>query len=112
MVCTQLNGLRYSKRLDNSIWFIKETLTGTITPGQNEPGSNGNEGVLYILFYSRIGASPSDSLMSYPGYSLGWWGSYATAEMKSMYSTGPANKAGLYRNESEKKGKYRKRLQK
>ena len=31
------------------MWPIVETLTGTITLGQSEPGSNGNEGILHIL---------------------------------------------------------------
>ena len=35
------------------------------------------------------GASPSDGLMSYPGYSL--VGSYSSAEMQSVYFTAPAN---------------------
>ena len=32
--------------------------TDTTTPGQNGPGNNGNEGVLYISQKSRVGASP------------------------------------------------------
>ena len=36
------------------------------------PGSDGNEGVLCIPQSSSIaGTSPSDSLVSYPGHSLG-----------------------------------------
>ena len=38
----------------NSIWLIDRTLSGASTRGQSEPGSNGNEGVLYILQSSRI----------------------------------------------------------
>ena len=38
-----------SKRLNSSIWIIDETLTGTTSPGQSGAGSNGIEGVLYIL---------------------------------------------------------------
>ena len=39
---------------------------------QSGPGSNGNEGVLRIPQSSSItGASPSDCLMFYTGYSLG-----------------------------------------
>ena len=30
-----------------SIWPIDRILSGATTPGQNEPGSNGNKGVLY-----------------------------------------------------------------
>ena len=41
-------------------------------PGQSEPGSNGNEGVLRIPQGPSItGISPSDCLVSYPGHSLG-----------------------------------------
>ena len=35
--------------LNSSIWPIDRTLTGAITPGQSEPGSDGNEEVLNIL---------------------------------------------------------------
>ena len=38
-------------------------ISETTTPGQNGPGSNGNEGVLHIPISSSItGASPSDCL--------------------------------------------------
>ena len=40
------------------------------TVGQGVPGSNGNEGVLYIPQNSRAGASRSDILMSGPGHFL------------------------------------------
>ena len=49
---------------------MERTLTGTTTPDQNGPGSNGTIGVLHILQSSRIGASPSDEIKSYLGYSL------------------------------------------
>ena len=32
----------------SSIWPIDRTLLGATTPGQSEPGSDGNEGVLRI----------------------------------------------------------------
>ena len=59
------------------------------SPGQSGPESNGNEGVLYIPQISKVGALPSDCLMSYPGHSLG--DSYPSAEMQSVYSTAPAD---------------------
>ena len=47
--------------------------SGAITLGQSGPGSNGNEGVLFIPQSSRItGASSSDCLMSYQDTL--WWG--------------------------------------
>ena len=55
--------------MDNTILFINScfsiqpidgTLTGTTTPGQSVPGSNGDEGVLNIPQTSRTGTSPSD----------------------------------------------------
>ena len=77
-MCTQLNCFKHhyetqfnlisviclhtGKWLKSSIWFIYGTLTSTTTPGQSEPGSNGNEGVLHIPQSFRTGASPSDSL--------------------------------------------------
>ena len=41
------------------------TLTGTITPGQSGPGSNGDETVLHIPPNSKTEASPSDGFASY-----------------------------------------------
>ena len=54
-----------------SIWPINETISGGTTPGQHGHGSNGNEGVLFIPQISKAGASWLDSLMLYPGHSLG-----------------------------------------
>ena len=45
-----------------SIWAMSETLTGTTTPGQSDPGSYANERVLHILQSSRNEASPSDAV--------------------------------------------------
>ena len=39
-----------------------------MTLGQSGPESNGNEEVLHIPQNSRMGASPSDGLMLYPGH--------------------------------------------
>ena len=52
---------------------IDKLLSGATTPGQSEPGSGGNEGVLRIpQITSIIGTSPSDCLVSYPGRSFEW----------------------------------------
>ena len=65
-------------------------LSGATTLGQSGPGSNGNEGVLCIHQSASItGTSPSDCLVSYPGYSLGE--SYPSEKMQSVYSTALAN---------------------
>ena len=65
----------------SSIWPIDRTLSGATSPGQSEPGSDGNEGVLRIPQSSRITRiSPSDFLVSYPGHSLGVGGSYSSAK--------------------------------
>ena len=49
------------------------TLSSATTPGQCGPGSDGNEGVLRIPQNSSITVpSPSDCLVSYPGFS--WMG--------------------------------------
>ena len=64
----------------SSIWPIDRTLSGTTTPGQSEPVSDGNEVALRIPQSSSIaGTSSSDCLVSYPGQSLGR-GSYPSAE--------------------------------
>ena len=59
---TQLNGFKYSKWLNISIWPINGTLTGTTTQDQNWPKSNSNEGVLQILQSPRTVVSPSDTV--------------------------------------------------
>ena len=53
------------------IWLIDRILPGVTTLGHTGPGSNTNEEVLSILQSSKTGASPSDGLMSYSGYSSG-----------------------------------------
>ena len=67
---------------NSSIWPTDRTLSGASTPGQSEPGCNGNKGVLHIPQSSRTVASSSDCLVSYTGYSLG--DSYLT-----VYFTAP-----------------------
>ena len=53
---------------NSSIWPIDRILSGATTLGQSGPGSDGNEGVLYIPQISSItGALPSDCLVLYPG---------------------------------------------
>ena len=62
-----------------------------MTPGQSEPGSDGNEGVLRISQRSSITvASLSDCWVSYLGHSLG---TDLSAEKQSVYSIVPANVA-------------------
>ena len=75
---------------NSSIWPIDRTLSGATTLGQSGPWSDGNEWVLCIPQNSSITeASPSDYLVSYPGYRLGEF--YPSAEMSSEYSSSPAD---------------------
>ena len=68
----------------SSIWSIEMTRSGVTTPGQGEPGSDGNKGILHIPQSSWIlETSTSDSLVSYPGHSLEM--SYPSAEMPLVY---------------------------
>ena len=76
----------------SSIWPIDRTLISATTPGQSEPGSDGNKEVLHIPQSSGITrTSLSDCLVSYPGHML--WGFYLFAEMYLMYFTDPATLA-------------------
>ena len=53
-------------------WPIDKTLSGANTLSQSGLGSNGNKGILHISQnFSITGTSPSDCLVSYPGYSFG-----------------------------------------
>ena len=55
----------------SSILPIDKALSGADTLGQSGPGSNGSEGVFRIPESPNITrTSPSDCLVSYPGYSL------------------------------------------
>ena len=83
-VCTLLNGFKYRKRLNISIWSINETLTGTTNP--SEPDSDYDEEVLHIPQSSKTRALPSDSLVSYqdPRWE---WVSYRSTEVQSTHST-------------------------
>ena len=95
----------------SSIWPIDKTLSSATTSGQSGPGSNGNEGVLYIPQSSSIiGISLSDCLVPYPEHSLGR-GSYPSAEKQLMYSTAPADWAkyqlGLWVENSESIGQLK-----
>ena len=56
----------------SSIWPIGSALLSGTTPGQSEPGSNGNERASHISQSLRAGASPIDGLLSYPEHLL--WG--------------------------------------
>ena len=69
-----LNGFKYRKGLNSSTWLIDKTPTGTTTPGQSGPGSNGNEEAFHIPQSSKTGASPSYGLVSYPRHTLRGWG--------------------------------------
>ena len=80
LACTQFS----------SIWRIDRTLSGATTPGQSGLGSDGNEWVFHICKSSNItGTSASDSFVLYSGHSLGR--SYPSDEVKSVYSTAPAD---------------------
>ena len=74
----------------SSLWSSIRTLSVATTPGQSEPRSNGNEGVLYIPQSSSItGTSPLDCLISYAGHSFGE--PYSTVEMPSVHSVTPVD---------------------
>ena len=59
---------------------IDETLLSTPTPAESKAERNGNKGVLHIFQISRIGVSPLQGLVSYPGHSFE--ASYTTAKMR------------------------------
>ena len=81
---------------NSSIWPIDRTLSGVTTLSQSEPGSDGNKGLLCIPQMSSItGVSLSDYLISYPWH-LSWGVSYPFAEMQSVYSAAPTNRATIF----------------
>ena len=60
-----------SLNINSFIYCNDKTQSGATTPGQSGSGSDGNEGVLHISQRSQTGASPSGSLETYLGNSLG-----------------------------------------
>ena len=75
---------------NSSIWPVDRTISGATTLGLNGSGSYSVERVLRIPPNSSItGASPSKCFVLYPGHSFR--GSYASAEIQSVYSTAPDN---------------------
>ena len=57
---------------NSSIRAINRTILDATTPSQSGPGSDGNEGVLYISHSSSITeALPSDYLVSFPRHFYG-----------------------------------------
>ena len=77
---------------NSSIWPIDRTLSDATTLGQSGPGSDGNEGILYIPQSSSItGASSSDCSVSYPGHLLGGVLPYPSVEMQLVYPTALPN---------------------
>ena len=76
--------------LNSSIWRIDRTLSDATTPGQSEPGSDGNKGVLRFPQSSSITwASPWACLVSITENSL--WGALPSADLQSVNSSVPAN---------------------
>ena len=74
---------------NSSIWPTDRTLSSVTTPGQSEPGSDGNEEVLHIPRSSSITeASPSDCLVSYPGHLLRKI--YPSTQMHMLYFAAPS----------------------
>ena len=76
---------------NRSIWHIVRTLSGATSPGRSGPRSDGIEEVLRIPQSSSItGVSPSDCLVSNPGFWLRE--SYPSAEKQLVYSTAPTDR--------------------
>ena len=74
----------------SSIQLIDRARSSATIPDQSGPGSNGNEGVLYIPQTSIITeTSPSDCLVSYIR-TIVRGGLTLSAEAQSVYSTAPA----------------------
>ena len=83
-----------------SVCPIDRTLSGAITPSYSRLGSDGNEGVPIPQNLSITGTSPLDCFVSYPGHLLSG-GSYASAEVQSVYSTALADWATFHYEENE-----------
>ena len=54
--------IKYKWFINKSMTIINGILTGTITPDQSGPGSNGNEGVLHTPQIPRTGTLPTNAV--------------------------------------------------
>ena len=73
---------------NSSIRPIDRTPSGTTTPGQSGPGSDGYEGLLHIPPNSSFaGVTSSDCLVSYPGHKMGG----GLTRWEGVYSRDPAD---------------------
>ena len=90
---TQVQGWNILENHKYQFLLAQKNLTGVTTLSQSGPGNDGNEEVLGIPQSSSItGTSPSDCLVSYPGYSMqGRERSYPSAEVQLVYSITPAD---------------------
>ena len=85
---------RFSVGKFNSSSRLGKSLSRATIPGQSEPGSNGNEGVLRIPQSPSItGTSGSDCLVSYPKHSLGWVLPLCRGAVSIFYSPSRLGKA-------------------
>ena len=88
---------------------MERILTRTASPAQRGLTSNSNDGILHIPQNSRIGASPLDGSVSYPGYSF-WMGvlPLCWGTVGVLYS--PSRRSGRKEEEEETLGRKRKQL--
>ena len=91
-VCTQLNGFKYSKRWNNSVWHVDVTLIGMTSLDQSEPG------VMPMKENSTFLKAPGLESHHQMQFSVIYMTlvvrevrSYLSAEMKFVYSTAPVN---------------------
>ena len=82
---------------NSSNLLIDRILSDASIPGQNGPGSDGNQRVLLITQSSKHYGSLTIRLYNviYRSLVVGW-GLTLSAEMQSVYSTAPADYAGNY----------------
>ena len=83
----------------SKVYLTHRVQSGATTSGESRTESNNNEGVLNIAQIFKIGASPSEGLMSYAGHLL-VWGLTPSAEMPSVNSTAPADWAEMIKEYS------------
>ena len=100
---THLKRLTYSKSLNCSISPIDGTLTGTSTPDQSGPGSNGDQGCFTFPKIKGLEPDHQIHLSVIIGHLLVGGRFYPSAEMQSAYFTSPTDRA-IYEKSVCKKG--------
>ena len=103
MVYTQLNGFKYNKWLNSSVWSIDGTWTGAIAPGQSGPRSNAMKEYSAFLNSPELESQHQMQFNIISRTLVGEGGLTPPVNMPSVYSTAKTTWLAVFYT-SDKKG--------